>query len=398
MSAYHPARVDLLSAAVRQDPYPYFSWLRHEAPVLWVEKLDAYLVSRYDDVAGVLRDPVRFSSIAMRRQAPGRERQDDGGKSVITSDPPEHTRLRNLLQDEFRQRPLRELEPRIENLVGELTRALTQRRQFDLVRDFTVPLPVTVIQELLDIDRERQADFKHWSDCLIKILNDREGPAWERARAGVAELIAFFLAVLDEREDATAGRGDILSVLLRAEHEGRLTRREIVGYSILLLTGGNETTTNLIGGMVLALLRFPEQLAALQADPARLLHAIEEGLRYCSPVQGVYRRAIEDTVISGVEVPAGRDVITLLGSANHDETKFPAPETFDIGRPTGGQLGFGMGIHHCLGAHLGRLEARVAFEALLPLLPRFAPAFESVHWNDNWFVRGPDTLTFGWRH
>ncbi len=397
MNHYHPAKTHFLAPEVRRDPYPYLAYLRHEAPVQWMPALNAFLVTRYDDVAQILRDPQTFSSIAMRRQAPGRDPHDRSGNSVITSDPPEHTRLRKILQDEFRMRPLRELEPRVDTLVAELGRDLRAGDHFDLVQDFTIPLPVTVIAELLDIEKSRQADFKHWSDCLIKLLNDREGPEWQRAREGVFDLIKFFSAVFDERSECFSERPDILSVLLRAEAQDRINRREMVAYSILLLTGGNETTTNLIGGMVLALLDNPEQLALLREDPARIPNAIEEGLRYCSPVQGVYRRAMCDVEVAGFTIRAHSDIVTVLASANHDESKFTAPERFDVLRHTGGQVGFGMGIHHCLGAHLGRLEARVAFEWLVPQLERFERGFEHVTWNDNWFVRGPETLPFKWK-
>ena len=359
MSHYHPAKTDFLAPEVRRHPYPYLAYLRAEAPVHWVPALNAFLVTRYDDVATCLRDPATFSSIAMRRQAPGRDPNDRSGNSVITTDPPEHTRLRKILQDEFRMRPLRELEPRIRGLVAELSTALTARESFDLVREFTIPLPVTVIAELLDIEKSRQEDFKHWSDCLIKLLNDREGPEWLRARAGVLDLIAFFGEVFEERSAVFADRHDILSVLLRAEVEGGINRREMIAYAILLLTGGNETTTNLIGGMVIALLEDPEQLAILREHPERIPNAIEEGLRYCSPVQGVYRRAMCDVEVAGQLIPAQSDIVTMLASANHDETKFADPERFDVSRHTGGQVGFGIGLHHCLGAHLGRLEARV---------------------------------------
>ncbi len=397
MTNYDPATTDFLAPEVRRDPYPYFAYLRRVAPVQWMASLNAFLVTRYDDVATILRDPATFSSIAMRRQSPGRDPNDRGGHNVITSDPPEHGRLRGILQDEFRMRPLREMETRIRELVGALSTVLETKPGFDLVRDFTIPLPVTVIAELLDIEQARHADFKHWSDCLIKILNDRAGPEWEHARTGVRELITFFSAVLAERSADFAGRHDILSVLLRAEAESRIDRREMIAYSILLLTGGNETTTNLIGGMVVALLKQPAQLAALRADSARIPNAIEEGLRYCSPVQGVYRRALRDVDIAGQRVPAHSDLVVLLASANRDEQKFAAPDCFDISRRTGGQVGFGMGIHHCLGAHLGRLEARVALEWLVPRLHRFEPAFDEVTWNDNWFVRGPETLPFNWK-
>ncbi len=397
MASYDPATTDFLAPEVRRDPYPYFSYLRAETPVLWTPKLNAFVVTRYDDVATILRDPETFSSIAMRRQAPGKDPNDRDGHNVITSDPPEHGRLRGILQEEFRMRPLRELESRIRELVIELGTALEAKAAFDLVRDFTIPLPVTVIAELLDIDKSRHGDFKHWSDCLIKILNDRSGPEWDRARAGVRELIAYFSEVFEQRSAEFANRHDILSVLLRAEAESHIDRREMIAYSILLLTGGNETTTNLIGGMVVALHDQPDQLAALRDNPSRIPNAIEEGLRYCSPVQGVYRRAMRDVEIAGQPIVAQSDIVVMLASANHDETKFAEPERFDVLRRTGGQVGFGMGIHHCLGAHLGRLEARVALEWLVSRIDRFERAFDEVTWNNNWFVRGPETLPFIWK-
>ncbi len=397
MSAHAAPAGDFLAPEVRRDPYPYFAYLREQAPVCWHAGLNAFLVTRYEDVATILREPAVYSSIAMRRQAPGRTAADRGGNSVITSDPPEHTRLRRLLQDEFRMRPLREMEPRLRELVAALSASLEARPRFDLVADFTIPLPVTVIAELLDIEAARHDDFKYWSDCLIKILNDRSGPEWDRARTGVHELIAYFGAVFEQRGASFAERDDILSVLLRAEQQGHIDRREMIAYSILLLTGGNETTTNLIGGMVLALFEHPEQLTVLVNAPDKIPNAIEEGLRYCSPVQGVYRRAMRDVVVADCKIPAHSDIVVMLAAANHDPGKFTDPERFDVLRHTGGQAGFGMGVHHCLGAHLGRLEARVALEWLVPCLPRLERVSNAVTWNDNWFVRGPQTLPLAWK-
>ncbi|MGR8921936.1 MAG: cytochrome P450 [Gammaproteobacteria bacterium] len=393
---YDPAAEHLLAPAVRRDPYPYFRYLREQVPVLWVDELDAYLVARYDDVARLAKSPQLFSSIAMRRQSGSGDGEARGVKSVITVDPPEHGRLRGILQDEFRMRPLRELAPRIDALVDELLAALETRPDFDLVSEFSVPLPVTVIGELLDIDESRREDFKHWSDCLIKILNDREGPEWEMARAGVFELIDYFAGVFDARSNDFEQRHDILSVLLRAEREGNIDRREMIAYANLLLTGGNETTTNLIGGLVIALKQNPDQLEVLVDQPSLIPNAIEEGLRYCSPVQGVYRRAMQDTDVAGTTIPAGKDVVLLLGSANHDESRFAEPERFDVARRTGGHTGFGIGVHHCLGAHLGRLETRAAMARLIPKLGSATLKDPEIAWNPNWFVRGPDTLRLAW--
>ena len=397
MSHYNPATTDFLAPEVRRDPYPYFAYLRATDPVRWVPAMNAFVVTRYADIATILRDPATFSSIAMRRQAPGKDPHARGGQSVITSDPPEHARLRKILQEEFRVRPLRELETRIRELVTTLSAALETQTAFDLVRDFTVPLPVTVIAELLDIEPSQHAAFKHWSDCLIKLLNDRAGPEWQLARQGVGELIDFFSAVFIQRSEDFSARHDILSVLLRAEAADQIERREMIAYAMLLLTGGNETTTNLIGGMVLALQQRPDQLAVLRENPSLIPNAIEEGLRYCSPVQGVYRRAMREVELAGQTIPAQADIVVMLASANHDESHFERPDSFEVTRRTGGQVGFGMGIHHCLGAHLGRLEARVALEWLVPRLERLECTQDAVTWNDNWFVRGPESLPLRWK-
>ena len=395
MASYDPSTINLLDPAVRRDPYPYFEYMRREQAVFWFEQLNAFVITRYDDVSSVLKDPGTFSSVAMRRQEPGRD-DGKGGNSVITVDPPEHSRLRKILQDEFRVRPLKILEPRVRELVGQLRDRLRQNGTIDLVNDFTIPLPVTVIAELLDIEESRHSDFKHWSDCLIKLLNDREGPEWQCAREGVLELISYFSDTFEERYENYVDRDDILSVLLKAESDGRIDRREMIAYSILLLTGGNETTTNLLGGMIIELVERPHVAEEIQADLTRIPNSIEEGLRYCSPVQGVYRRAMRDVEICGVPIPAQSDVVTLLASANNDENKFPNPRHFDVHRGTGGHAGFGIGIHHCLGAHLGRLEARIGLEVILPELKNLERDYDEIEWNDNWFVRGPEKLPFRW--
>ncbi|MCB1744289.1 MAG: cytochrome P450, partial [Gammaproteobacteria bacterium] len=251
------------------------------------------------------------------------------------------------------------------------------------------------IAELLGVPATQREDFKRWSDCLVRVLNERQGPAWERARTGVFELVAYFRECLDARRPHASDEGDggdLIDVLLAAERRGELQAREMVPYCTLLLGAGNETTTNLIGGMTIALLDNPDQLALLQERPELLPQAVEEALRFCSPVQALYRRATRDLEIQDVHIAAGQDLALCYGSANRDPRKFEEPDRFDILRDTAGHLGFGYGIHHCLGAHLARREARAVFKQLLPLLPKLTRVDEQVHWAPSWVVRGPDRL------
>ncbi len=388
----HPENLTFHSPAVRQDPYAFYTWLREHSPVHWCAQTNAYLISRHADVLRVVRHPEDFSSVAMRRQETGPDQGERGTRNIITVDPPEHTRLRNILQREFLNRPLESLQPRIDTLAAGFLRRTDEQRIFDLVDTFTIPFPVTVIAEIMGIEPERRADFKHWSNCLVGVLSEREGPLWKKYRAGVFELVNFFSETFSQRRATGREYDDLLGLLLKAEDEDRIDIKEMVSYCTLLLTAGNETTTDLIGGMVPQLLTNPEQLQLLQDDPSLIPRAIEEGLRHCSPVQGIYRRAVRDIEISGTVIRAGRDVAPLFGAANRDPRKFPAPDAFDITRETSGHVGFGYGIHFCLGAHLARREARAALTELLPRLAHMRVAEPDIPWKPGWLIRGPKRL------
>ena len=388
--------LNLHSPEVRRDPYPFFAYLRAESPVHWCERTQAFLVSRYADVISILKQPELFSSVAMRRQAPGSDAGTRGTHNMITTDPPEHTRLRGILQKEFLNRSLADIQARIDDTADHYLRRICAQPEFDLVDGFTIPFPVTVIAEMLGVEPERREDFKYWSDCLVQVLTEHHGPAWERARAGVFELVDFFVESFDRRRVEGRHHDDLLSLLLDAENRGDLTPREAVASCTLLLAAGNETTTDLLGNLIPTLLANPEQLEQLLDDPELVPRAVEEGLRHASPVQGIYRRATEDVEIAGTAIPEGKDVVVLFGAANRDQSRFPDPDRFDLRRETGGMVGFGYGIHFCLGAHLARREARSALERLLPKLARLRPQFEQVQWKPGWLVRGPTRLPFAW--
>jgi cytochrome P450 len=288
---------------------------------------------------------------------------------MLGVDPPEHTRLRGLVSQAFTPRMIRRLEPRLHEIAHELLDAAVREREVDLVAALTYPLPVIVIAEMIGIPTADRGRFKGWSDALVKnlgmgILTPPSLERLEEQRAIIRDMRAYFLTLVEERRREP--REDLLSGLVAAETEGsRLTFDEMIQTLILLLVAGNETTTNLIGNAVLELLAHPQALEELRADPALMPDAIEEVLRFSSPVQMDPRRATRATEIDGVPVRENQFVIGWIGSANRDEAIFERPETFDIRRKNSRHLAFGFGPHYCLGASLASLEAQVAVGALL---------------------------------
>jgi len=392
---------DILAPEVRANPYPFYSRLRREAPVAQVEPFGLWIVTRFADVVDVLARVDEFSSRGNLREEPALLDTDDPaeevfrpGSNIITSDNPTHDRLRAIMQKRFTPQRLAKLQPRVEALTRELLGAMLAAERFDMVRDFTVPLPVIVIAELLGIEIERRDDFKRWSDAVVQVVNGISPELREKGRGGVKEL-ATYLWMMTERRQTQPGDDDLIDTLVRAEREpGRISAREVLSYCVLLLAAGNETTTNLIGGMVHALLKNPAQLELLQRNPDLVPKAVEEGLRYCSPVQGLFRRTLREARVGGVTLPVGAEVMVCYASANHDEARFPDPERFDITRETAGHVAFGRGLHFCLGANLARREARVAIRKLLPILSKLERLDEREEWVDSWFLRGPKKLEF----
>jgi cytochrome P450 len=289
------------------------------------------------------------------------------------------------------------LEPRIREITRELLADLERRPVFDVIGGLALPLPVRVIAEMLGVEPARQDDFKRWSDILVsRMMRPSATPeqvAYESAEAAAFE--EYFRWVIDDRRQHP--RDDLISGLVRAEEADTLSADEVLAFAALLLVAGNETTTNLIGNLVLALLRHPQQLAALAGDDSLIPGAIEEALRYDSPVQILFRLTREDVTLSGVEIPRGAMVWPLLGSANRDERRFSGAETFDLRNDSQGHLAFGHGIHFCLGAPLARLETRVAMEYLLPHLREAALSEEPLHYIDAFFLRGLKRLPLGLR-
>jgi cytochrome P450 len=378
---------------VKANLYAHYAYLREHAPVYWVESLQACAVSRYADVVYVLKNPQLFSSSAFFDQLLGEFNPVPEIPWMITSDPPAHTRLRKLANKGFMPSMIRNLAPRVGAIATELIESIRGGREFDFVRDFSAAFPVLVIAEMLGIEPERRVDFKRWADDIVSASNRATATEEDRQRIrqSVNDVRAYFEATIARRRQAPGD--DIISAFVRAEEENQaLTSTEVLSLSLLLLLGGSETTTNLLSSIMVTLLEQPDDCAKVRHDPSLIPQLIEEGLRYHSPVQALFRQTTQDVEIAGTTIPAKATVMPLLASANRDPRKFPDPERFDLTRNTDGHVALGHGVHFCLGAPLARLEAKVALEALLQQLPSFRAAAQSVMWIDSFFVRGPKTL------
>jgi len=387
---------------IAADPYPAYKALREHDPVHHSALMDAWVVTRYQDVTFVLSDP-RFS--ADRRQARNRFAQMVQAQALeerfgpfvraptmLTSDPPQHTRLRKLVSKAFTARAVEDLRPRIAGIVAGLLAEIRRRGKADLVASLAYPLPVIVIAEMLGVPPEERERFKRWSDDVAATLSGpfASAEAIDRGATAVQELASYLREIIAQRRRQP--RADLISALIAAEEQGQvLSEDEILSTSMLLLIAGNETTTNLIGNGVLALLRHPDQLQRLRDDPSLIRSAVEELLRYAGPVQGTARVATEDVEIGGRRIAAGQLVFALLAAANRDPAQFANPDHLDIGRQPNPHVAFGDGIHFCLGAPLARAEAQEAISGLLQQFPALALDGEP-EWGGTFVIRGVRSL------
>ncbi|MEI7925766.1 MAG: cytochrome P450 [Chloroflexota bacterium] len=383
----------------RRNPYLQLDRLRAAEPVHRSDALQAWILTKYDDVLRVLRDHETFSSDA--RNAGGQiaaaiaEQRTNSPlgdtRSVLASDPPEHTFLRGIVNRAFTPRSVEALRPRMEEITASLLAEAPDTGEWDLMAGLAQPLPVIVIAELLGIPPEDRVQFKAWSDRIALTTDIMQSPETiESIRTATAELIEYFDGhITDRRQHA---REDLISALVSAESEGRrLTGAEVLAFAILLLVAGNETTTNLIGSGMRTLLANPDATAALRAAPERIPAAIEEMLRYDSPVQGIVRFATRDTQIGDRRVAKGDVVMGMTGAANRDPDQFPAPATFDLDRNDSRHLAFGQGIHYCVGAPLARVEAAIAFREILARWPSVEAAGDA-EMGGTFLIRGPVRL------
>ena len=362
--------LDLFSDDMRRNPYPVYDRLRGDSPVFHLAQYDLWMIFDYEGVRRALTDHDAFSSDLSH--APG---QGNPGEWFIFFDPPRHTKLRALIAKAFTPRVVANLEPRIRELSHQLLDEVVGRGEADLVAAFSAPLPMRVIAELLGVPAADWLRYKRWSDAILKVANtfapgDETDRIFEEYRAVTEEmrtaLPGLIGQVRSERPDA------LLARLVEAEVDGeRLAREEVLGFVQLLLVGGQETTVNLINNAVLCFLEHPGQLARLRAAPQLLPSAIEEVLRYRSPLQWMPRATTRDVEMHGRVIPAGKLVLPMMGSANRDPGQFPDAGRFDVGRDPNPHLAFGHGIHACLGAPLARLEARIAVADFLERVTEF---------------------------
>ena len=391
--AYNP-----LSARVARDPYPVYAKLRARDPVHYSRLMDAWVFARYRDADAILRDHRHFSSDPRKRMASKRQRASLPSPEDMTMlflDPPDHTRLRALVNKAFTRKAVTALEPHVRSLMESLLDDVEDPAGFDWMEAVAHPLPVIVIAEMLGVPPEDRAQFRIWSDRRARILEPTiTAREREVAKEAAQSLDAYFLPIIEDRR--AAPRDDIISALVQAEEAGdTLTEHEMLTMVRLLLVAGNETTTNLLGNGLLALLRHPEQLNALREDPDLIPAAVEELLRFDSPVQTDFRTAVEDCDINGFPARRGQNVVVLIGAANHDPAVFDAPDRLDVHRRDAGHISLGRGIHHCLGAQLARLEARVAFEVLLERFSSIRLLTDRPVFRNNIVLRGLRSLPIG---
>jgi cytochrome P450 len=352
----------LFDAAMAENPYPFYAQLRNGAPVAPLGPSGMWAVACYDDVLRVLKDPETFSSLVGQKQLSGESDQP----SMLFSDPPIHTRLRNLIARAFTPRMVELQRPAIQRRSDELIDAMLAKDEADIVKELAYPLPIMVIANMLGVADGDHATFKRWSDDIIEnigtvLLTGDDSAVAETNR----QLDAYFTDRLEKLRHHP--EDNLLSALVHAEtDEGKLTLDELLMFCRLLLVAGNETTTGLIVNAMRAFSEHPEVVARVRDDLSLLPGAIEESLRYYAPFQATFRRTTRDVEVHGVTIPAQSRVLVLLGSANRDEAQFERPDEFDIEREPNRHVSFGMGIHFCVGAPLARLEADVALRTLLP--------------------------------
>jgi cytochrome P450 len=384
--------MNVLSPAFRADPYPYYAELRRRGPVSRVAPGGMWAVSRYEDVLFVLKHPERFSSQGFQAAwQPPWVGYNPLANSMIALDPPSHTRLRALVSRGFGPVAASRLEPRVRALASELAEGL-RGEDVDFIQALAMPLPAFVIGELLGLDHALHGRFKRWADDILSVTPELPPPEQiARVKATIAELDGYLREVITARRGAP--EDDAVSDLLAAASEGQsLTDTELVNFLVVLLFGGLETTTHLLGNALLYLAAHPELMARLHADPALVPRFVEEILRYDGPSQSLPRVTLAETTIAGVTLPRGAMVLALVGSANRDERLYPDPDRFNLDRGSQGGLQFGHGIHFCVGAALARMEARTALEAIVTRYARVERVAGEIEYSRTLTVRGPVAL------
>jgi cytochrome P450 PksS len=394
--------VDLASPEFKADPYPFFARLREMAPACRVTlpgRQSAWLLTRYDDVATALKD-ARFAKDPSTALTPDQAARQPWvpkmfrplTRNMLDLDPPDHTRLRGLVQKAFTPRLVERMRERVASQSEGLLEAALRRGRMDLIRDYALPIPTTIIAEMLGVPNADRHRFHRWSEVIV--ATSPSGLARAKAVPSVVLFLRYIRRLVRARR--AEPRDDLVSALAQAEEAGdQLSEDELLAMIFLLLIAGHETTVNLIGNGALALMRHPAQMERLRGDPSLVRTAVEELLRYESPLATATERfAREDIPIAGVVIPRGEMVYAVLASANRDPRQFPHADTLDVAREPNRHLAFGLGIHYCLGAPLARLEGEIAIGALLRRAPRLRLAIpsEQLRWRRGPVLRGLESV------
>lgn len=386
-----------LDPVVLADPYPHYAQLRREAPVAWIEQMNGYAVSRYDDQVTVLSDAATYSSAKFWPVLLGEYDPVPEVPPMISLDPPAHIRIRKLANKAFIPKNIAHLDGKIRLVANELVDDIIAKHgksgTFDLAWAFNALFPVSVVADVLGVDLARRVDFKHWVDDLLSAGNRA---AYDDARLAVIrkssdDIRAYFEDLYDRRKAAPGD--DLISGFILADIDGeRLSRSEVMNLAILLLIGGVETTTNLLGITFAELHKHPQAKQQVREDVTRIPALVQEILRYDPPVQMVFRHTTRETNLAGVALPENALMLLLLASANRDDTHFSNPEVFDINRESEGLMSFGAGPHYCLGNYLARKEAHLGLEVLFERFAEIEVTGDKIAWMDSYFARGPKSL------
>ena len=392
----------VLTPEYLENPYRFYNQLRSEDPVYWSEALRAWLLTRYDDVVAGLRDTRLSSGTRVRtyiKQLPQNEQSElqPLGDHISTwvgfIDPPDHTRLRALISKAFTSSMVDGLRPRVQALTDELLDAVHRDGQMDIVSDLAFPLPATVICEMLGLPTEGRAQFTEASNQLVEFMGTGRPRLdfGKRTQQSVFALKDYLDVIFAERRRDP--KEDLISSLVAVEEEGdKLNADELFGMCVQLLMAGHETTRGLIANGILALLRNPDQMSMLRSDPALIVTAVEELLRYDSPVQHQTRVANQDFKLDGKRIREGQRVLLLLGAANRDPARFDDPDRLDISRQPNRHVGFGYGAHFCIGAPLARLEGQIAINTILRKMVGLRLADDHLTWRRNTSLRNPNSV------
>ena len=393
---------DLMTPAALADPHPIYAEIRKSHRVYRTfdpeMKVDVWLLTRYDDAVALLKDD-RFTK-DMNRLRGGMDSDymlfNDAAsainKHMLMVDPPDHTRLRGLVHKAFTPRMIESLHPRIEQIAEEALDAVADKGEMDLINDFALPVPITVIAEMLGVPLADRAKFREWSNTIV--FEGLKGTNPDKVAVASLEFIMYFHEMFDARR--AEPRDDLITGLVQVEEDGeKLDQQELISMVFLLLVAGHETTVNLIGNGTLALLQHPDQVEKLRNNPDLIKTAIEEMLRYNGPVgSSTMRWALEDLELFGQPIKTGEMVLASLLAANRDPEQFENPDTFDITRTPNRHIAFGSGIHYCLGAPLARMEGAIAINALLRRLPdlQLAVPVDDIKWNESLLLHGMQAL------